>query len=129
MKTAAISIDQLDGSALEWAVASAQRLGPAIDPIDRSVVYHSEAGPWCRARFLDWAEAGPVIERERISVEANDTDDGEWCGSVMVGDRCFVQWAPSPLIAAMRVFVQSKLGDQVEIPAELLPAPAASLRP
>jgi hypothetical protein len=31
-----------------------------------------------------------------------------------------MEYGPTPLIAAMRCYVASKLGDEVEIPAELL---------
>ena len=60
-----------------------------------------------------WSIAGPIIERERIELE----HDG------------FIWWArikadadysgPTPLIAAMRCFVASKLGDEIELPKEL----------
>lgn len=34
-----------------------------------------------------------------------------------------MRYGPTPLIAAMRCYVASKLGDEVEIPEELLTTP------
>lgn len=62
----------------------------------------------------NWSQGGPIIERENIClVELNNT--GIWrafCGDKQVN-------GPTPLIAAMRCFVASKLGDEVDIPEEL----------
>ena len=60
-----------------------------------------------------WAQGGPIIEREKISVYHMDwlNGDQKW----MAGE----QYGPTPLIAAMRAYVASKLGDEIEIPEEL----------
>ncbi len=63
----------------------------------------------------DWARGGPIIEREKITPHA-DTD--EWIAQAW-GPGNFNQAGPTPLIAAMRCFVASKLGPEVEIPNEL----------
>lgn len=60
----------------------------------------------------NWALAGAIIEQERISLD-DSLEDGGW--------RAFsysVGWmeGPTPLIAAMRVYVASKLGHAVEPP-------------
>lgn len=75
----------------------------------------------------DWSQAGPIIEREKITVlhfgtpgnvnpweaqvDTNSTYIDQYPGDAMGG--------PTPLIAAMRCFVASKLGDEVEIPEDL----------
>ena len=61
-----------------------------------------------------WATGGPIIERERLHLKP-------------VGNtyRCYDynatiwEYGPTPLIAAMRCYVASKLGGEVEIPEEL----------
>lgn len=70
----------------------------------------------------DWAQGGPIIEREggtlwstnamgwRYKARYDFANDKE--GVVMGG--------PTPLIAAMRCRVASKLGDEVDVPEELL---------
>ncbi len=65
----------------------------------------------------DWAMGGPIIERERITVlPAHDMVSlSDWRAST---DRLLTTQheGPTPLIAAMRAFVASKLGDEVELP-------------
>lgn len=60
------------------------------------------------APATDWMDAGPIIEREGIGVFP--THNG-WAAGMQSG--------PTPLIAAMRCYVVSKLGEEVEVPEEL----------
>lgn len=78
---------------------------------------------------LSWQTCGPIIEREGIEVvRGNDlvfpkgNEKGEyyeplWLASYGAGRKFH---GPTPLIAAMRCFCRSKLGDEVEIPKELM---------
>jgi len=74
------------------------------------------------ARFVDWTynpsgdwmQGGPIIERERIDVLYEH--DLRW---IAVPQKGIESYGPTPLIAAMRCYVASKLGDEVEIPDEL----------
>jgi len=61
----------------------------------------------------NWAQAGPIIERERICLidQGGDYWQALWGWKEAFG--------PTPLVAAMRCYVASKLGDEVEIPEEL----------
>jgi hypothetical protein len=68
----------------------------------------------------DWAQGGPIIDRERISVK--DMHDG-WkltCIYNLNNGMEHVHLADDYLLAAMRTFVASKLGAEVEIPDELI---------
>jgi hypothetical protein len=77
----------------------------------------------------DWARGGPIIERELITVASNgETAFTHQKWTAYRVDNLFNddfahenQNGPTPLIAAMRCFVASRLGDEVEIPDELLP--------
>lgn len=78
-----------------------------------------------------WEQGGPIIEREKISIEL--CFSGSYCeGSFAtptgwkaakykrggaLNEPAFR--GPTPLIAAMRCYVASKLGDEVDIPDEL----------
>ena len=64
----------------------------------------------------NWAQGGPIIEREGISLGAH-LDGEEWLARDYWGMS--EQSAPTPLIAAMRCYVASKLGDNIDIPEEL----------
>ena len=67
----------------------------------------------------DWEKGGPIIEREGI--EICRLDNGEWRAQLHAkgfGPYCR-QYGPTPLIAAMRCFVVSKLGDEINVPEDL----------
>lgn len=95
----------LIGAALDWAVAKCE--GSA---------YH---GPAWTKYSTDWSQGGPIIERERIAVKANGY--GWWFARVG-GDFGQGEWVrgDTPLIAAMRCYVASKLGNEIDVPDELI---------
>lgn len=97
---------ELTGAALDWAVGMCE--------------WNREEGDWggtYRAAYsTDWAQGGPIIEREGISLGAH-LDGEEWLARDYWGMS--EQSAPTPLIAAMRCYVASKLGEEVQIPNEL----------
>jgi hypothetical protein len=64
-------------------------------------------------------EGGPIIEREIAKIER--FSDALWEATAYTKNaQDIVQYGPTPLIAAMRCYVASKLGDEVEIPEELV---------
>lgn len=68
----------------------------------------------------DWSLGGPIIEREKIGIDyyALPQTTPVWL-SVMAGTTSNEE-GPTPLIAAMRCLVSSELGDEVEVPDELI---------
>lgn len=68
-----------------------------------------------------WTQGGPIIERERLCLRIGH--DGVWLAFSMQNyndDQEFMHGGTTPLEAAMRCFVASKLGNEVDIPVELL---------
>jgi hypothetical protein len=65
----------------------------------------------------DWAHGGPIIEREKI--ELVPSIDGKVWYAESLDRKARIERCPTPLIAAMRCFVTSKLGDEIEVPDEL----------
>jgi len=65
----------------------------------------------------NWAEGGPIIEREKIGTlwEARNI----WSAGTKWDDPTKVFYGKTKLIAAMRCYVASKMGDTVDIPEEL----------
>ncbi len=66
----------------------------------------------------NWAQGGPIIEREGINLEHNPSRC-IWIASTPAPEHrngAVEVTGPTPLIAAMRCYVASKLGDGVEIP-------------
>lgn len=94
---------ELTGAALDWAVAKCEGRKD------------NDFGWWWDnyKPSTEWSQGGPIIERERITVIA--MPNGSWATSTPL--HTFHQ--PTPLIAAMRCYVASKLGDTIEIPQEL----------
>jgi hypothetical protein len=69
----------------------------------------------------DWEEGGLIIEREWLDVTPwpNESDeDMRWQCKQHDSIDC-VAFGPTPLVAAMRCYVASKLGNEVEVPDEL----------
>lgn len=136
---------ELTGAALDWAVAKCEGVdyfGPIYQYLGKPYFNYS----------TDWAQGGPIIERERISIIRledycyEDEDEnyrripvygaviGEYfdedqlrssCGEawgeiVYIGYELVTARGETPLIAAMRCYVASKLGDNVKIPENIL---------
>ena len=101
----------LTGPALDWAVASSDGRPRGVRTFQAGYfdyhMYHYST---------DWAQGGPIIEGEHLQ--------SHWAGPVlgyaaMHPDCKKYSYGPTMLIAAMRCFVTSKLGDEIEIPEEL----------
>ena len=68
----------------------------------------------------NWAQGGPIIDREGISLIRQTPD--RWVSEYSNGCDRFDHarsHGPTPLIAAMRCYVASKMGEEVEVPDEL----------
>jgi hypothetical protein len=62
----------------------------------------------------NWAQGGPIIERENIGMLPSGNAYYERDGGT------YFSYGPTPLIAAMRCYVASKLGTEIDVPKELL---------
>lgn len=128
---AKVETEKLTGAALDWAVSIATGLKPGDLYInngggkqyiyifrktrdeDGNLTGHYMTGPDLLFSSK-WEAAGPLIERERISLLYLYDKWG-------AGNREETnQYGSTPLIAAMRCYVASKLGDKVEIPNKLM---------
>jgi hypothetical protein len=90
---------ELTGAALDWAVTL------ALEEYRPVAVPHYST---------DWALGGPIIEREKIDLQ---WDMNRW--NAAIGPMRWYIGGPTPLIAAMRCYVTSKLGADVDVPEEL----------
>jgi hypothetical protein len=116
-ETVNIKTQDLIGLALDWAVAKCEGMEPFSDGISW-IVDTGDVYEQLPDYSTDWSQGGPIIEREIIGLdydgaigwEARDFDSQQ-----------ILAIGPTPLIAAMRCYVASKLGDEVEVPEELKP--------
>ena len=111
---------ELTGVALDWAVAQCE--GIEVEYIDDSItrcLLIKPSGSGIYSPSTNWAQGGPIIEREKMAVMTSVDDANEWVASIFEPNWNFNLTSPTPLIAAMRCYVASKLGDEVEIPEEL----------
>jgi hypothetical protein len=129
-----IKTNKLTGAALDWAVAKCEDFndGSAIIRLWNSQVTKIIPGDYETAEVYtryspstDWAQGGPIIEREGISTR---WDSADYIGDMLTNvtwsaapcDEDYSHTGTTPLIAAMRCYVASKLGDEVEVPDGLL---------
>jgi hypothetical protein len=116
-------VSELDGAPLDAAVAKAE----GVELIDGSAGYptawdHDLAcwRGWSACR--DWRIGGPIIERDRITLKCHENGwhalvDTDWS---MSSDEVPLNWkgdgeGDTPLLAAMRAYVASKFGDEIDL--------------
>ena len=108
MKTA-----ELTGAALDWSVAKCEGFGDS--PRLRARYMYQQSKGMGYYYSTDWAHGGPIIEREMIELVPQTPAlwDAMYKGQHIPND------GPTPLVAAMRCYVASVLGNEVQIPEEL----------
>lgn len=144
-----IKTADLIGLALDWAVAVVEGLRPvmhhdhmrakaAANNYKGDLAWHLEVTPnepitvdeigvthVLRPYSEQWSQGGPIIEREELGLKRNApcSQGREWEASPSITAKgAGGKWGygPTPLIAAMRCYVASKLGDEIDVPEELL---------
>lgn len=124
-----IKTSELTDVALDWAVAKCENFRDGCSIIrvwnnnvtkiipgdhETNEVYTSYSPS------TNWSQGGPIIEREKIRLVFRDLGSASyWCaeaheayqGSLYIDGK-----GPTPLIAAMRCYVASKLGNEADVP-------------
>ena len=134
-----VKTNELIGPALVWAVAILEfpkgSYGGEADHYsgnnnERWIrVPDTENRTYVLAKYpTDWAQGGPIIEREQLCIgcmhqpDPNccpplDPDTLYWARTTSGG---YLSYGPTHLIAAMRCFVASKFVNEVDMPEEPL---------
>lgn len=134
---------ELTGAALVWAIATCEGYTDLHkiegrwphEPHLAMMPPRREYGAmelWEIGSDCDWRFFGPIIEREKLSVwwathfvDAEGVEYGKhWycetgCTDENANETYCNATGPTPLIAAMRCYVASKLGDTIDVPEEL----------
>lgn len=130
-----IKTSELTGEALDWAVAQCEgyRVRFLGRPAYCAYVPKGKRSEYKWQPTLNWKQGGPIIERELVTVRpvfhAERLESGAdhyrqdgWAAHIS-SKAFWVTPRPyegsSPLIAAMRCFVASRLGEEMEVPDEL----------
>lgn len=112
-----VAVRDLTHSQISWCVELAERMRKGctvhevITPRGANLCLLGDIPNYC----ADWSKAGPIIERERITIVPVATDNG-WrargdsnCGAPFTKDHAL-------LPAAMCCYVLAVFGDVVELP-------------
>lgn len=126
MKTKIVESVNLNSNALDWAVATIKGFPIKHDPMGFEI--GSQAGFWIwdetkNGKMLligsnyspstNWADGGLIIESEGLSLIKSD----KWISRTIDGSEVIGETA---LIAAMKAYVISNLGMQLEVPESLV---------
>jgi hypothetical protein len=112
---------ELQGAALDWAVAKCEGHETLMCRGKLETLF-TENG-WTPS--TNWEQGGPIIENWEIGLKRNApcSDGRQWEASPSIrakGAGWKFGYGPTPLIAAMRCYVASELGDEVDVPEDLL---------
>ena len=114
--------NELIGAALDWAVAKCEGHFASISRSGEVIIMREGVVDYFDPH-RNWSWGGPIIEREAHNLFKHNGGT-EWCCVCNVqrdGYTAIVTAdGPTPLVAAMRCYVASKLGDEVEVPEGLL---------
>jgi hypothetical protein len=113
----------LEGALLDAAVALASgHIPQIIDGCCWVCIKRADGNLQARWTYVPsacWRSGGEIIERERITViwdgSANEPAWNAYAFACL-GDLNRYQRGHTPLVAAMRAYVASKFGDEVELP-------------
>lgn len=130
-----IKTSEATGGVLDWLVAKIE-FGEVVRATTDKRICVGFDGRFLYTPSTNWAQGGPIVERKNIAMlpkfdigctefgSDHYTQDG-WVAysapaAYWVTPR--LQLGVTPLIAAMRCYVASKLGEEVEVPDELVKA-------
>lgn len=113
-----VKTSEIKDLALDWAVAKCEDVKVSYSKEHHTLLVEGfKHLAWFPSK--GWSQGGPIIERELIDLLHVRQNDLSVAWDATFGNDDFVESGLTPLIAAMRVFVASKLGDEVEVPDEL----------
>ena len=116
-----IKTNELTGAHLNKAVAFAVEMDKKFPIMPLRVLPYSTV----------WEYAGPIIERNHIALDyypdGSYDNGGMWLAVITRGAEDGVEdgieqiagEGPTPLVAAMRCFAASRLGEEVEVPDDM----------
>lgn len=128
-----IKVSELTGPALDWAVAKCANVAVEVSkihqygkPTGETLLILPNSG-CCMGNdtyspSTDWSQGGPILDKGFIELNTTDLANNElWEGMLPgQGEGSTFAFGPTRLVAAMRCYAASILGDEVDIPEELI---------
>lgn len=110
---------EVSGNALDWAVSTCEGY-----PIDLPGFYGEKNFDIIRGGSItsfhpsiNWSEGGPIINREFIDIKWVGISN---CRASIDSEGCHHEsYGPNQLVSAMRCYVTSKMGLEIQIPMSL----------
>lgn len=119
-----LDVDELEGPALDWAVAQSNDL--SVEICQPGIVVYRGYGPKPipYSPSCSWLLGGPLIECAGISLRyEGGGEGGGWYAVTAIGQAAFQSveghdaGGDTPLQAGMRCFVKKFLGEKIQVPA------------
>lgn len=120
-----IKVSEASGVVLDWMAAKCEGMKPYWDENREDFAFSPHVYLCWLSEFkpsTNWAQGGPIIEREGIALRKY----GDFAETRWQADKWQFRFAgtkacgSTPLIAAMRCFCMSRLGEEAEVPEELV---------
>lgn len=116
-----VKTSELSGMQLDYAVSLIEGdIKYGVDGWREQRRHTVKHGEYVFRYSQSWNQMGPIIEREMVNL---DTESYQWRATVEAPEGSELNFTegcgPTPLIAAARCYVASKLGDEIDIPEEL----------
>lgn len=123
-----VKVSTATGAQLDWMVAKAQKLHVRFWTEPARVEFlHPNTGWTAVSYSTNWAQGGPIVEREGVEINKGNplhfprgNENGDFYEDLWIAGKAH---GPTPLIAAMRCFVISEFGEEVDVPDELCEVP------
>lgn len=125
-----VPTNSLEGAALDWAVAKCEGYSFTTDGVSQLIekgdsliiLGRCTTGQGRKCGYspsTDWSQGGPIIERKEIQLSSTPYSEGLWWYANCMGSDIIFS-GPTPLVAAMRCYVESVFGETINVPEELL---------
>lgn len=125
-----VKVSKASGVVLDWMVAKCEgALGECTQASTFAQLCKERGGVAFTHRRVyspstNWAQGGPILSRECISrtIDHSGLWIAYWTDGYVEGDEGmkWMQCDRSELVAGLRCYVASKLGDEVDVPEEIL---------
>lgn len=115
-----IKVSKTTKTQLNWLVSKCEDFNAEALVQLAKKVPGKDYGCFLTKYCTDWSQGGPILDKENIGLICQQPESTKRCAYHQTSEgEVFYHYGDTLLIAAMRCYVVSKLGDEVEVPDEL----------